>query len=87
MKTLVGAILFLALYTVFMLGLLWLAPGYIADVWNLPALRRGLLFGIPVEELLFGFAFGAYWTGVYEHLTWSESVAHTKARGDEKSLF
>ena len=80
-KTFVGAVLFLALYAAFMLGLRVLTPGYIAEVWNLSALRGGLLIGIPLEELVFGFAFGAYWTGVYEHFTWSESVAHRQARG------
>lgn len=83
-KTVVGAGLFLALYAAFMLGLRVLTPGYIAEVWNLPALRGGLLIGIPVEELGFGFAFGAYWTGVYEHFTWSESVSHTQARAGRK---
>jgi hypothetical protein len=70
-KSIVGGLLFLALYAVFMLGLKWLAPGYIAAVWNLPELSGGLLYGIPTEELLFGFAFGLYWSGVYEHFTWS----------------
>jgi hypothetical protein len=84
-KTIVGAVLFLALYAAFMLGLLVLAPGYIAEVWNLAALRGGLLIGIPVEELVFGFAFGAYWTGVYEHFTWSEGVAHRQSRGGREN--
>ena len=75
-KTLVGGFLFLGLYAAFMLGLKWLTPGYIEQVWNLPALRGGLIYGIPLEELLFGFAFGLYWTGVYEHFTWHESEAH-----------
>ena len=70
-KSFVGGLLFLALYAVFMLGLKWFAPGYIVAVWNLPALRGGLVYGIPTEELLFGFAFGLYWSGVYEHFTWS----------------
>lgn len=73
-KSLVGGLLFLALYAVFMLGLKWFAPGYIAAVWNLPALRGGLVYGIPTEELLFGLAFGLYWSGVYEHFTWSASL-------------
>ena len=77
-KTLVGGVLFLGLYTIFMLGLKWLTPGYIEQVWNLPALSGGLIYGIPLEELLFGFSFGLYWTGVYEHFTWSKSVAHAK---------
>lgn len=73
-STLVGGMLFLALYGAFMLGLRWLAPGYIAAVWNLPALRGGLIYGIPVEELLFGLTFGMYWSGVYEHLMWHRSM-------------
>ena len=56
-----------------MLALLWFAPGYIASVWNLPALSGVLIGGIPLEELLFGFAFGVYWASVYEHLTWRMS--------------
>lgn len=76
-KTLVGGLLFFGLYALFMLGLVWLTPGYIEQVWNLPALSGGLVYGIPLEELLFGFSFGLYWTGVYEHYTWSKGVAHT----------
>lgn len=72
-KSLVGGLLFFALYAVFMLELKWFAPGYIAAVWNLPALRGGVVYGIPTEELLFGFAFGLYGSGVYEHFTWSVS--------------
>ena len=40
---------------------------------NLPVLREGLAYGIPPEELLFGFPFSLYRFGVYEHFTWSES--------------
>ena len=72
--TLIGGLLFLGLYGTFMLGLKWFAPGYIAAVWNLPALSGVLLYGVPLEELLFGFAFGLYWSGVYEHLTWTTSL-------------
>ncbi len=72
-KTLIGGLLFLGLYGIFMLGLRWFAPGYIDAVWNLPALSGVLLYGVPLEELLFGFAFGSYWSGVYEHLTWNVS--------------
>ena len=75
-NTLVGGVLFLGLYAVFMLGLRWFAPGYIEAVWNLPALRGGLVYGIPVEELLFGLTFGMYWSGVYEHVNWHRSVPH-----------
>lgn len=73
-NTLVGGALFLGLYAVFMLGLRWLAPGYIEAVWNLPALSGGLIYGIPLEELLFGATFGMYWSGVYEHVMWHRTL-------------
>jgi hypothetical protein len=73
-NTLVGGILFLALYTVFLLGLKWSAPGYIEQVWNLEALSAMRIYGLPLEELLFGFSFGLVWTGIYEHFTWRRSV-------------
>ena len=73
-NTLIGRILFLGLYTVFLLGLKWSAPGYIEAVWNLPALSGVQIYGLPLEELLFGFSFGLMWTGIYEHFTWKRSV-------------
>jgi hypothetical protein len=81
-KTVIGGLLFLGLYTAFMLGVLWFSPGYIEQVWNLRALSGILIAGIPLEELLFGFTFGMYWTGVYEHFTWMMSVPrlHKTAR-------
>ena len=72
--TLLGGVLFAAYYAVFMLLLEWSAPGYIARVWNLPALSGVMVAGIPLEELLFGFAFGTYWSGIFEHLTWQQLV-------------
>jgi hypothetical protein len=69
-KTWVGALLFLGYYTVFLLGLEWTAPGYIARVWNLATLSGLGVAGFPIEELLFAAAFGAYWAGAYEHFTW-----------------
>jgi len=74
-NTLAGGVLFLAIYTVFLLGLKWSAPGYIEQVWNLEALSGVLIYGLPLEELLFGFSFGLVWTGIYEHFTWKRSVA------------
>ena len=86
LRSLLGGALFTAYYAVFMWGLEWLAPGYVERVWNLQALSGVSIAGIPLEELLFGFAFGLYWTGVYEHLTWnraapraSENAAHANA--------
>jgi len=73
-NTLLGGALFLGFYAVFMVLLLVAAPGYIEEVWNLPALSGVLVGGIPLEELAFGFAFGLYWAGLYEHFTWKREV-------------
>lgn len=72
-STLTGGVLFLSLYAAFMLLLVLFAPGYIEQVWNLPDISGVLLAGIPLEELAFGFAFGMYWAGIYEHFTWHRS--------------
>ena len=77
-RTLVSGMLFLGFYAVFMAGLTLSAPGYIEQVWNLPALSGVLVYDIPLEEFLFGAAFGLYWSGVYEHLTWTSSVVHAR---------
>lgn len=69
-KTWIGGLLFLFYYGIFLAGLEWSAPGYIERVWNLAALSGVLVLGLPLEELLFAFAFGLYWSGVYEHVTW-----------------
>lgn len=79
-NTLVGGVLFLAFYALFMLALKWSAPGYIEAVWNLGALTGVRPGGIPLEELLFGLTFGMYWSGAYEHLTWHRSLHRTPAK-------
>jgi len=71
-STLVGGLLFLTIYSVFLLGLKWVWPGYIEAVWNLPNLLSWRPFGLPSEELLFGFGFGMYWSSVYEHVLWRQ---------------
>lgn len=73
-NTLVGGVLFLVIYMIFLLGLKWSAPGYIEQVWNLKALSGAFIYGLPLEELVFGFSFGLIWTGIYEHFTWKRSV-------------
>jgi hypothetical protein len=74
-NTLLGGVLYLAFYTIFLLGLKWSLPGYIEQVWNLKALSGIVIYGLPIEELMFGFSFGLVWTGIYEHFTWKRSVA------------
>jgi hypothetical protein len=82
-NTAIGGLVFLVYYLIFMLGLEWSVPGYIARVWNLGALSGITVYRIPLEELLFGLAFGAYWAGIYEHLTWRRSV---KIGGDDGGM-
>jgi hypothetical protein len=72
-KTLATGALFLGYYILFLLGLEWSAPGYIARVWNLEELSGIRLGFMPLEELLFAVAFGMYWAGIYEHATWTRS--------------
>jgi len=69
-KTWIGGLLFLVYYALFLAGLEWSAPGYIDRVWNLSALSGISIAFMPLEELLFAIAFGMYWAGVYEHITW-----------------
>jgi hypothetical protein len=69
-KTWIGALLFVAYYSLFLLSMEWTAPGYIERVWNFSALSGVRVLGVPLEELLFAAAFGAYWSAVYEHATW-----------------
>ena len=70
---LTGSILFLMLYfLVFLVGFVWLFPGYVEAVWNLPAISGILVAGVPIEELLFAVSLGAMWSSVYEHFSWYE---------------
>jgi hypothetical protein len=76
-KTLLGGLLFVGLYAVFVALLVLFAPGYVEQVWNLADLSGVILAGIPLEELAFGFAFGMYWSGLYEHFSWRAIDART----------
>lgn len=75
-KTLIGGLLFAGYYALFMVGLVITAPGYIEQVWNLADLSGVVVFAIPLEELLFGLAFGLYWANIYEHLSWRRPLHH-----------
>jgi hypothetical protein len=82
--TVVGGALFAAYYAVFMILLEWSAPGYIARVWNLADLSGVRIMDIPLEELLFGFVFGIYWSGIYEHVAWRSVVAPVPTDGHRR---
>ena len=69
-KILIGGVLFAVLYFLYFGSILIFFPEYVRTYWNLNALSNVLILGIPLEELLFGFTFGMYWSGVYEHFTW-----------------
>jgi hypothetical protein len=72
---LLGGLVFLIYYMAFLAGLELTAPsGYIASVWNLEDLSGITLSFMPLEELLFAVAFGSYWAGAYEHLTWRRAI-------------
>jgi len=71
-KMFVSAFLFLGLYFVYFLTLIAMFPGYVQQVWNLKAISGILIVGIPIEELMFAFSFGFFWSTVYEHFTWKK---------------
>jgi hypothetical protein len=74
LKMVASGILFLLLYFV-VFALFDLAfPGYVPAVWNLKAVSGLLLWGVSLEELLFAFTFGLYWSSIYEHLAWRRTV-------------
>ena len=74
-KMLVSAAIFLIFYFIYFLTLILMFPGYVEAVWNLKAISGILVWGIPLEELLFALSFGFFWSSVYEHLTWRKIKA------------
>ncbi len=68
--TWVGGLLFLGCYWICLEGLEWLSLGYLAAVQKLDDLNGYTVPDKPIEELVFVWAFGMYWTGVYAHFTW-----------------
>lgn len=69
-KIWVGGGLFFVLYFIFFELLNVLYSGYVSAVWNFKNISGSLIFGVPIEELLFGFTFGMFWSSIYEHLLW-----------------
>ncbi|WP_348701693.1 lycopene cyclase domain-containing protein [uncultured Marinobacter sp.] len=79
-KTWIGGSLFLAYYVVFLVGLELMAPGYIDQVWKHDVLTGLHIAGFPIEEILFAFTFGMYWTGAYEHVAWNRAAPARPSR-------
>lgn len=69
-KMFASALIFLFLYFISFLILIFLSPGYVEQVWNLKAISGILVFGVPLEELIFAFSFGFLWSSIYEHFKW-----------------
>ncbi len=69
-KMITSAFLFLGLYFFYFLTLIFMYPGYVERVWNLKVISGILVFGVPLEELMFAFSFGFLWSSIYEHFTW-----------------
>ena len=73
-KIWVGGLLFTLLYFVYFGSILPFYPDYVELFWNLENLTHILVLGIPIEELLFAFTFGMYWSGLFEHLYWRKLI-------------
>jgi hypothetical protein len=61
-----GGLFFMLLYGITLVISELVAPGWIAATWNLSAISGITLLKVPLEELLFGFAFGTLWSPLYE---------------------
>jgi hypothetical protein len=85
-KTWIGGLLFLGYYALFMFGLKLSVPGYIERVWKLDDISGVLIYGVPVEELIFAIAFGMYWAGVYEHITWRRPAGQADLEGVRQKI-
>lgn len=70
LKMVVSGLLFLFVYFVALVAFDLAVPRYVVEVWNLRAISGLLVVGVPLEELMFAFTFGLYWSSVYEHFTW-----------------
>ncbi|MGX9792358.1 lycopene cyclase domain-containing protein [Mycobacterium sp. MMS18-G62] len=68
-KMIGSGIVFLGIYFTFFLAFNAVFPGYIFKVWNLHAVSGVVLAGVPLEELLFAFAYGLMFSSLAEHFT------------------
>ncbi len=66
-NTLLGGLLFTGVYFILVFLVVTAAPSFLS-AWNLSALSGIVIFGVPLEELMFAFTFGMMWSGVYEHV-------------------
>lgn len=69
-KIFIGGLLFTILYFFYFGSILVFFPDYVRTHWNLGALSNLFILGVPIEEILFAFTFGMYWSGIFEHSAW-----------------
>ena len=86
LKMVVSGTLFFILYFVAFAVFNLAFPGYVAAVWNLKAVSGLLVGGVPLEELLFAFTFGLYWSSIYEHLTWRRNRSLSNSSENVRAL-
>lgn len=69
-KIWVGGLIFAFFYFIFFQSFS-IRYAHIVDMhWNNEAISGIRILDVPLEEVLFGFTFGMYWSSIYEHLLW-----------------
>jgi Lycopene cyclase len=85
LKMIVSGGLFLTVYFLVFVVFNLAFPGYVIAVWNLKDLSGVRLAGVPLEELMFAFTFGLYWSSVYEHVMWRREHALPSATSNMRA--
>ncbi|HEX9664456.1 MAG TPA: lycopene cyclase domain-containing protein [Patescibacteria group bacterium] len=68
LKMLISGSVFLGIYFISLTIINFNFPNYIGSVWNTVNLSGIYLSGLPIEELIWAFSFGLFWSSIYEHL-------------------
>lgn len=71
-KMIVSAFIFTFIYFVYFLFIVFFHPNYVNLVWNLSAISGIKIVGVPLEELMFAFGLGFFWSSLYEHIKWNK---------------
>ncbi len=77
-KIWIGGIIFAIFYFLFFQSFSIRYVHYVDMHWNNEAISGIRILDVPLEELLFGFTFGMYWSSVYEHLLWYKYDRHVR---------
>lgn len=85
-KIWIGAVLFTLLYFIYFITLRIAYPSYVDQVWNMDAISGILILGIPLEEYLFAFTFGMFWSSLYEHMRWFKIIKISKTVMSHESM-